>query len=113
MLTSVRVSSRQPDREVDVGARVVHAPVAAVAAEVAAEPRRGRSGSAPSKSLSVGDIARADVAEAADPAALAELRVHAHRQHQGYQPRQEQDNVPPPSHEASLPSKWKSGNVEK
>jgi hypothetical protein len=57
-----------------------------------------------------GDAARTKVAEATS--ALTELRVHAHRQHKGHQRRQDQDNVPPPSHEASLPSKWKSGNVE-
>jgi len=38
-------------------------------------------------------------------AALTELRVHAHRHHEGHEPRQEQDNVPPPSHEVSLLSK--------
>ena len=34
-LTRVLVSSREPDREVDVGARIVDAPVAAVAAAAA------------------------------------------------------------------------------
>ena len=49
-----------------------------------------------------GDVTRQQVAEAAE-AALTELRVDAHRQHKRDQRRQEQDNGPPPSHEASLP----------
>jgi hypothetical protein len=46
-----------------------------------------------------GDVARHEVAEAAI-AALPELRVHTHSEHQGDQAGQEQDNDPPPSHKS-------------
>ena len=59
-----------------------------------------------------GDVARAEVSEASE-AALTELRFDADGQCQDCQPRQEHDNGPPPSHEVSLLSKWKSGKVEK
>jgi hypothetical protein len=54
-----------------------------------------------------------DVAETPEPAALPELRVRADGEQEGDEPRHEQDNWPPPSHHASLLSKWKSGKVEK
>src|SRR5688572_6442102 len=101
----------EADREIDVGARVIDAPVAAVAAEVAAKPDAAEVERAV-EVLVGGELSRAEVAEAPE-AALPELRFHADRQRQGYHPGQEQNYGPPPSHEVSLPSKWKSGKVEK